>query len=100
MPFENEGPWHELFYALKQADKSGKPEFLRSLRFDWDGPYPKSQELSEFLHALHWNACIDARNPHFDKITLPPDIAEVWARDTDKLGIEEKNFCLLAIWCG
>ena len=54
MPFESEGPWHELFFDLKRTDQEGKPSFLESLRFDWDGPYPKCQELSEFFHALHW----------------------------------------------
>lgn len=85
MPFENEAPWHELFYQLKQAKQEGKPAFLSDLRFDWDGPYPKCQELSEFLHALHWNACVDARNPHFDKITLPEGIADVWSRRAEQL---------------
>ena len=78
MPFENEAPWHELFYDLKQTEAAGKPAFFSSLRFDWDGHYPKCQELSEFLHALHWNACVDARNPHFDMISLPPGIAAAW----------------------
>ena len=80
MPFENEQPWHELFYELKRSTVDGKPDFFSALRFDWDGPYPKCLELSEFLHALHWNACIDARNPHFDRITLPPAIAEAWSK--------------------
>lgn len=85
MPFENEEPWHELFYDLKQADWDGKPPFLQALRFDWDGPYPKCRELSEFLHALHWNACVDARNPHFDEITLPPAIEEAWSRRAEQI---------------
>ena len=79
MPYEDEGPWHDLFYELKKSDWPGKPGFLESLRFNWDGPHPKCQELSEFLHALHWNACVDARNPHFDMITLPDGMAEQWS---------------------
>ena len=92
MPFENEAPWHELFYDLKKADGDGKPEFLGTLRFDWDGPYPKCQELSEFLHALHWNACVDARNPHFDRITLPQGMADVWSNGAEQLDAPTRAF--------
>jgi hypothetical protein len=92
MPYENEGPWHELFYHVKKSDWPGKPEFIQSLRFDWDGPYPKCQELSEFLHALHWNACVDARNPHFDMITLPDGMAEEWSRRAEQLDAGSKDF--------
>lgn len=92
MPFEDEGPWHVLFYDLKRTNWAGKPEFLTTLRFDWDGPYPKSQELSEFLHALHWNACVDARNPHFDQIIIPSTMAEVWSRQADQLDPQTKGF--------
>ena len=92
MPFEDEGPWHELFYDLKKATWEGKPAFLGTLRFDWDGPYPKCQELSEFLHTLHWNACVDARNPHFDVITIPPGIARVWSQQAEQLDAPTKAF--------
>lgn len=97
MPFENEGPWHELFYDLKQLNQQGKPDFLNLLRFDWDGPYPKCAELSEFLHALHWNACVDARNPHFDEITLPREIAEEWSRQSSALDESTKQFLDVAV---
>ena len=92
MPFEGEEPWHELFFELKGVNWEGKPAFLESLRFDWDGPYPKCQELSEFLHALHWNACVDARNPHFDKITLTQGIADLWLRRSESLDEQTKSF--------
>ena len=92
MPFENERPWHELFYELKRVEMTGRPGFFTGLRFDWDGPYPKCFELSEFLHALHWNACVDARNPHFDRITLPPAVAEAWASRVAELDPETRKF--------
>src|SRR5260370_8357021 len=92
MLFENERPWHEFFYELKRTDCQGKPPFLNLLRFDWDGPYPKSSELSEFLQALHWNACVDARNPHFDKITLSKGIAEAWSGRAEQLDPLTKSF--------
>jgi hypothetical protein len=96
MPFANESHWHELFYDLKRTDSDGKPEFLRALRFDWDGPHPKCQELSEFLHALHWNACVDARNPHFDTIRLPEEIAEEWSARVERLEDPTRQFLHLA----
>lgn len=79
MPFENEAPWHELFYKLKREHKfRGRPAFFDSLRFDWDGPFPKSQELSDFLHALHWNACVSAQNPKYDRFTVSHEIVQEW----------------------
>ena len=92
MPYEDERAWHELFFDLKQSHQEGKPPFLEVLRFDWDGPYPKCQELSQFLHALHWNACVDARNPHFDEITLQQGIADLWLRQADELDAPTKGF--------
>jgi hypothetical protein len=97
MPFENEAPWHELFYDLKFSKGFGKPAFFEHLRFDWDGPYPKSAELSEFLHALHWNACVDARNPHFDTITLAPEMANLWSRQSEKLDPDTRKFLEAAV---
>ena len=84
MPFENEAPWHELFYKLKkERGVEGRPVFFDRLRFDWDGPFPKSLELSDFLHALHWNACVSAQNPKYDSITLPADIQKEWFKKAE-----------------
>ena|SRR5438445_714616 len=53
MPLRDERPWHMLFYRLKVASyPAGKPSFLEDLLFDWDGPYPRSSELAEYLDAL------------------------------------------------
>ncbi len=79
MPFKNEKGWHVLFYNLKTTEaKPGKPVFFNQLFFDWDGPYPKCKELSEFLHALHWNAGVSAENPRYEKIELDSAIAGLW----------------------
>jgi hypothetical protein len=95
MPFEDEIYWHELFYELKRATKvEGKPTFFNQLRFDWDGRYPKCQELSDFLHALHWNASISAQNPRFDRISLTRGIVDIWSSrdqlDSGSLGFLEE----------
>lgn len=93
IPFQNEKPWHILFYELKKSDDNpGKPEFLRSLRFDWDGPYPRSRELSDFLHALHWNSSVSAKNPHYDTISLSEDITELWKAESELLESQELTF--------
>lgn len=93
MPFHNERPWHLLFYELKKDTTiSEKPLFLEQLRFDWDGPYPKSQKVSDFLQALHWNASVSASNPHYDKITLSDDVADLWQERFRKLDEKTKNF--------
>lgn len=79
MPFKHERPWHELFYRLKTAKGvPGKPAFLTNLRFDWVGPYPRSQELSDYIHGLHWSGCVSAGNPGYAEITLNPELKQLW----------------------
>ncbi len=78
IPFKNERPWHTLFYSLKtERDVPGRPTFFDRLQFDWDGPFPKSQELSEFLHSLHWNASVSATNPHYETINLSGPVKDL-----------------------
>lgn len=82
--FKDERPWHELFYRLKkQATRRGKPAFLQDLFFDWNGEYPKSQALSEYLHALHWTGCMDAANPGYDKFRLNSGVRKFWRKRLD-----------------
>jgi hypothetical protein len=77
--FKDERPWHEFFYRFKTApDQKGKPRFLKALFFDWNGPYPRSQELSEYLHGLHWTGCLSAPNSAYDSFTLKSDVREIW----------------------
>ncbi len=79
LPFRDERPWHELFYQLKIAPaERGKPQFLSDLVFDWNGAYPRSQELSEYLHGLHWTGCISASNPSYDKFRLSQEVGNKW----------------------
>lgn len=93
MPFKNQRPWHFLLYELKRAsDIPGRPAFLDGLTFDWDGPYPKSQELRDFLHALHWNASVSANNPSYETITLTNDVVELWLGHYEQLEEEAKRF--------
>ncbi len=99
MPFENERPWHELFYTLKktEANDKQKPIFFHELWFDWDGPYPKCRELSTFLHALHWNAGVSAFNPRFTNITLTDEIADLWLSYYNELEPRTKMFVETAL---
>jgi len=77
--FRDERPWHEFFYRFKTGpDQKGKPLFLKGLFFDWNGPYPRSQELSEYLHGLHWTGCLCAPNPTYDSFTLKPEVRKIW----------------------
>jgi len=86
MPLKDERPWHSFFYSLKREGLGDQtPNFLKALRFDWDGPYPKSQDVSAFLHALHWNAGVSARNPHYQSITLPEEVSALWTSRQDTL---------------
>lgn len=91
MLFKDEAPWHLLFYKLKTISSHERPDFLQRLRFDWDGPYPRSQELSEFLQALHWTGSVVAANPSYDKITLQRDVRELWIENSERLSSEVKS---------
>jgi len=86
MLFKDEMPWHMLLYRLKKEQMAGdKPNFLRQLRFDWNGPYPKCQELSRFIQALHWTGTVGAVNPSYEKIVLHEDVGKLWAEFGEKL---------------
>ena len=79
LPLKDERPWHLLFFELKRdRQPADRPAFLDRLIFDWDGPSPKCQELSEFIHALHWNANVTASNPTYETLTLSDDVAKRW----------------------
>ena len=98
MPFKNQRPWHMVLYDLKRASSApGRPTSLDELTFDWDGPYPESRELSEFLHALHWNASVSASNPHYETITLPNDVAELWLNKYKHLDTDTRKFLNKAV---
>lgn len=89
MPFKDEKPWHTLLYDLTVSDISPKPGFLGQLQFDWDGPYPRSRDLSDYLHGLHFTGCVSAGNPSYDQITLDPDVAKIWSQSSS---LEVNNF--------
>jgi len=79
MHFKDERPWHEFLYRLKKNPTlAEKPSFLGNLFFEWNGPYPRSQELSEFLHGLHWTGCLSAPNASYDTFTTKPEVRAIW----------------------
>lgn len=93
MPFKVEKPWHVLFYQLKLGpDELGKPRFFKVLRFDWDGPYPRSRELSRFIRALHWNSSASAGNPSFERITLPSEVQALWQSYYEEIDEDGREF--------
>lgn len=98
LPFKNQKPWHLLFYSLKaQPVAPGKPSFLGELVFDWDGPYPKCEELADFLNALHVTANVSALNPHFDAITVADADADRWSRVLADLDGNSRSFVARAV---
>lgn len=80
MPLKDEQKWHLLFYQLKKEDWPGKPAFFGDLQFDWVGRYPICEDLSEYIHALHFTGCMSASNPSYDELSLNKELAERWAR--------------------
>jgi hypothetical protein len=92
LPFKNQVAWHELFYALKSEDREGRPKFLDELVFDWDSPYPRCEELSDFLNALHVTANVSAHNPHYEVITVAEGDVDRWSKDLDGFDDQTKAF--------
>jgi len=86
MPFQDEKPWHIVFYRLKKEMPEPMPSFLTKLTFDWDGPYPKSQDVSDFLQALHWTGSVAALNPSYEQIIVPPSVEANWKKEAETLG--------------
>ena len=97
LPLKNQTPWHLLFYDLTKLSCAGRPKFLDELVFNWDSPYPKCQELSQFLSALHFTASASARNPRFDVISVDPTTAERWTRQADQDDPDLKAFVANAV---
>jgi hypothetical protein len=94
---ENERAWHELFYALKNAPAghSGRPKALADLLFDWDGPYPKSQELSSSLGALKTFGLV-CNSPRYTNYRIPRRLERLWAEHFDALPANVKGFLNIA----
>jgi hypothetical protein len=77
MPFQNEEKWHRLFYKLKRdRSATGRPIFFDQLRFDWDGRFPKSQDLSEYLQVMHWNGFVSVMNPTYDRLKVDENVKQ------------------------
>jgi hypothetical protein len=93
MVYKNEAPWHYLFYRLKkETTGESRPAFLNRLRFDADGHYPRSRELSEFLHGLHTACTVRVPNPSYEEITLQPRVTRVWEEARKGLDNQTKEF--------
>lgn len=88
MPFKDETPWHTVFYRLQKELPEPKPQFIANLGFDWDGPSPKSQDVSDFLQALHWTGSVAALNPSYEQIIVPSGVQERWNSEVAELSPE------------
>jgi len=88
IPFKDETPWHIVFYRLKKELPDPKPRFIADLGFDWDGPFPKSQDISDFLQALHWTGSVAALNPSYEEIIIPQGVRERWNTEVSALDPE------------
>lgn len=102
LPLKDEQKWHTFLYNITTDNIENKPRFLNNIIFDWDAPYPKCQELSEFLQALHWNECINASNPSFSTFTIDSsldNLCKIRAKDDalkyfidSAVGIGDRHF--------
>jgi len=98
LPFNKQELWHCLFYRLKQPQEvAGKPAFLEKLWFDWDGPYPKSPELSKYLYALRSIGVVQTNSPRFDRYWLSKSTEELWQEQFEKLDQIIKLYIVLVV---
>ena len=91
MSFKDDKPWHMLLYKLRGEFKSRGNTFLQSMQFDWDGPYPKSQDVSDFLQGLHWTGSVSALNPTYERIIVPNEVQKVWKAEGENLEDGDKT---------
>jgi hypothetical protein len=84
MPLKNERLWQRLFFTLKKERRENF-NFLKDLRFDCDGPFPRSKELAEYIQALHWTGNTSATNPSWERMTLDKQIAHEWMKEFESM---------------
>lgn len=92
MPFKDEEPWHLLFHKLKEEESSRKPDFLKTLVFDWGGPFPKSKDLSRYLQLLHVTGCVGVTNPSYKQMELSEGLEKLWRSQVEKLPVPQRKF--------
>lgn len=92
LPLRNPELQHSLFCKLKAMDGLEKPSFFDKLRFIWDGPYPKSLELSEFLHGLCMVGALICDSPQYENYILPKDMFTFWEQKFEELDEMTKQF--------
>lgn len=85
-------PWHMLFYRLKKENIAGKPAFFEEMRFDWDGPYPTSPELSHYLNCLCILGALITTSPRFQEYWLEEKYALLLRKKYEKLDEPAKLF--------
>jgi hypothetical protein len=95
LPLQDDRLWQRVFYSLKKEFGS-KFEVLAKLRFDSDGPSPRSKELADYIHALHWTGNTSGFNPSWETMTLPPDIAADWLQELETMEPEVKELVDIA----
>jgi ribosomal protein S16 len=98
MMFDDETPWHLLFYRLfKEQTGNDRPALLNKLTFDWDGPTPKCPQLSDYLRALHVIGSVGVVNPSFETIDINPEMRAMWQRAGEGLSEDARKFLTHAV---
>jgi len=85
-------PWHLLFYRLKNENIAGKPKFFERMRFDWDGPYPKSLALEHYLNCLVMFGTLVTTSPRFREYKLESRHVPLLRNKYDALNETAKQF--------
>lgn len=99
LKLEDERLWHELFFALKRSSEghSGKPRSLSDLKFDWDGPYPKSQTLLRFIDGLSITGSVTCSSPGFTEHKIAAGLDKVWLASMEVLPANVRQFLNIAL---
>ena len=96
VPYHSDPVWHNFFYKLKH-NQENKPKCISELRFDWDSPYPKEKELSDYLFAIE---CMSGSILTYrDSLgTLyPEDIIGIWLGIYNNLDDKGKTYITKAV---
>lgn len=86
LPLKECEPWHRLVYRITMFGETvGRPALLNDLRFDWDGSYPKTPGLTEFLCGLRVSGAVLCDSPCYENHRVSEDTLALWGTQFKKL---------------
>jgi hypothetical protein len=78
--------WGELFYRLYEEENGFRPDFLKKITIEWDGPGPVVPEVQDSLRAI----CVHACRPDFERVVLTDYMLEYFSKEFENSGYPQE----------